>query len=99
MEAKSSGCWPTSRKRSGFSAGRRASRSKTDCRGPSSGSVRTWRDTGPAPTSYKPAMKPAFEIAGRRIGTGSRCFVIAEAGVNHNGDLTRALELVDVAAE
>lgn len=27
-----------------------------------------------------------------------RCFVIAEAGVNHCGDLTRALEMVDVAA-
>jgi len=32
------------------------------------------------------------------IGTGERCFVIAEAGVNHNGDLHCALELVDAAA-
>jgi N,N'-diacetyllegionaminate synthase len=32
------------------------------------------------------------------IGDGFRCFVIAEAGVNHNGDLDRALEMVDVAA-
>jgi sialic acid synthase SpsE len=32
------------------------------------------------------------------IGPGCRCFVIAEAGVNHNGDLTRALAMVDVAA-
>lgn len=39
-----------------------------------------------------------FEIAGRPIG-GARCFVIAEAGVNHNGDLARALEMIDVAAE
>lgn len=30
---------------------------------------------------------------------GRELFVIAEAGVNHNGDLGRALELVDVAAE
>ncbi len=29
----------------------------------------------------------------------SKVFVIAEAGVNHNGDLGRALELIDVAAE
>jgi N,N'-diacetyllegionaminate synthase len=42
---------------------------------------------------------PNFSIAGRRIGPGAPCFVIAEAGVNHNGDLERALRLVDVAAE
>ena len=39
------------------------------------------------------------EIAGRAIGAGARCFVIAEAGVNHDGDLRRALALVDAAAE
>ena len=27
-----------------------------------------------------------------------RTFIIAEAGVNHNGDLDKALELVDVAS-
>lgn len=31
------------------------------------------------------------------IGIDERCFVIAEAGVNHNGDLHRAFELVDAA--
>lgn len=40
-----------------------------------------------------------IDIAGRRIGTGEPCFVIAEAGVNHNGDPELAHELVDVAAE
>jgi N-acetylneuraminate synthase len=29
----------------------------------------------------------------------NRVFIIAEAGVNHNGDLSRALEMIDVAAK
>lgn len=43
-------------------------------------------------------MTAAFEIAGRRIGGGAPCFVIAEAGVNHNGDADKARALVDAAA-
>ena len=38
-------------------------------------------------------------IADRPIGRGASCFVIAEAGVNHDGDRKRALELVDIAAD
>lgn len=34
------------------------------------------------------------EIAQRKVGPGLPCFVIAEAGVNHNGDLAMAQELV-----
>ncbi|MHA1597314.1 MAG: N-acetylneuraminate synthase [Alphaproteobacteria bacterium] len=33
------------------------------------------------------------------FGPGEACFVIAEAGVNHNGDLDTALALVDAAAD
>ena len=44
-------------------------------------------------------MPDAIRIGTRAIGAGRRVFVIAEAGVNHNGDLKRALELVDAAAE
>jgi N-acetylneuraminate synthase/N,N'-diacetyllegionaminate synthase len=36
---------------------------------------------------------------GRRIGPGAPCFVIAEIGSNHDGDLARALALIDAAAE
>ena len=36
---------------------------------------------------------------GRPVGPGHPCFVIAEAGVNHNGDLDLARRLVDIAAE
>lgn len=38
-------------------------------------------------------------IAGRRVGDDAPCFVIAEAGVNHNGDVELAHRLVDAAAD
>jgi len=37
-------------------------------------------------------------IGSRDIGAGMPCFVIAEAGINHNGDINVAAELVDAAA-
>ena len=37
-------------------------------------------------------------IAGDAIGAGQPCWVIAEAGVNHNGDANKAHELVEAAA-
>lgn len=40
-----------------------------------------------------------LQIGGRRVGTGCPCLVIAEAGVNHNGSLKLAKELIDAAAE
>jgi len=42
---------------------------------------------------------PSITIAGRPIGPGFPCFVIAEAGINHNGDLRIALDLVRAAAD
>ncbi|MBS4060406.1 MAG: N-acetylneuraminate synthase [Bacteroidetes bacterium] len=39
------------------------------------------------------------EISGHLVGPGQPCFIIAEAGVNHNGHLDLALKLVDAAAE
>jgi N,N'-diacetyllegionaminate synthase len=44
-----------------------------------------------------PEFAESFEIAGRPVGGGAPCYVIAEAGANHNRDLGVALELVDVA--
>ncbi len=44
-------------------------------------------------------MTTGFDVGGRRIGGGAPAFVVAEAGVNHNGDLTMALALVDAAAD
>jgi N-acetylneuraminate synthase/N,N'-diacetyllegionaminate synthase len=40
-----------------------------------------------------------LRIGDREIGPGHPAFVIAEAGVNHNGDMDLALRLVDAAAE
>lgn len=40
-----------------------------------------------------------IDIAGRKIGTDHGCFIIAEAGVNHNGDLAMARQLVAAAAQ
>lgn len=41
---------------------------------------------------------PPIEIAGRPIGPGYRPFVICELSGNHNGDLDRALAMIDAAA-
>ncbi len=40
----------------------------------------------------------AVDIDGKLIGCGSPCFVIAEAGSNHNGDLDLACRQIDIAA-
>jgi len=38
-----------------------------------------------------------FKIAGKRVGDGQPCFIIAEAGVNHNGKFSLARKMVDAA--
>lgn len=40
-----------------------------------------------------------LKIGQHKIGGNNPCFVIAEAGVNHNGSLERAYELIDKAAQ
>ena len=42
---------------------------------------------------------PEIEIAGRRIGPEHAPLVIAEVGINHEGELDKALQLVDAAAD
>lgn len=39
------------------------------------------------------------KIGNRWVGEGEPCFVIAEAGSNHNRDFNQALKLIDVAVE
>ena len=40
-----------------------------------------------------------IKIGERIIGENQKCFVIAEGGVNHNGDIEIAKQLVDVAVD
>lgn len=40
-----------------------------------------------------------MKLGNRKIGTAEKCFIIAEAGVNHNGDLEKALQMIDMAAD
>jgi N-acetylneuraminate synthase/N,N'-diacetyllegionaminate synthase len=44
-------------------------------------------------------MIDVIRLGDREVGEGRRVLVVAEAGVNHDGQLDRALRLVDVAAE
>jgi len=39
------------------------------------------------------------KIADKLVGEGEPCFIIAEAGVNHNGDVTMAEKLIDAAKD
>ncbi|QOV88978.1 N-acetylneuraminate synthase family protein [Humisphaera borealis] len=50
----------------------------------------------PGDTAHSPAKH--IDIAGRSIGPGKPTFVIAEIGVNHDGDVQKAIELVRIAA-
>ncbi len=40
-----------------------------------------------------------LQIGGRDVGPGCPTFVVAEAGVNHNGDVSLAAALIDAAAD
>jgi N-acetylneuraminate synthase len=42
-------------------------------------------------------MPKAIQIGGRWVGEGYPTFIIAEIGINHNGDLNTAKRLIDVA--
>jgi N-acetylneuraminate synthase len=64
------------------------------------------RATAPAGTSHTSAAAAAhadrpghFRVGDRWVGANEPCYIIAEIGPNHNGDLATAKRLVDVAAE
>ena len=41
-------------------------------------------------------MRTAISVEGKVIGDGNPAFLIAEIGINHNGDIQKALELMDL---
>ena len=43
--------------------------------------------------------KTEFPIGQRLIGGDAGSFIIAEIGINHDGSLSRAVQLIDAAAE
>ena len=42
---------------------------------------------------------PTIQIGHRKIGEEQPTYIIAEIGINHNGDMDLARQLIDVAAE
>lgn len=44
-------------------------------------------------------LNGSVEINGRKIGNGAEAYIIAEAGLNHNGDFNVAKHLIDKAKE
>jgi N-acetylneuraminate synthase/N,N'-diacetyllegionaminate synthase len=48
-------------------------------------------------SGHPPLCTPVVEIGYTRIGPTEPVFVIAEGGVNHNGDVRAAVELIDAA--
>lgn len=43
--------------------------------------------------------RPEISVGGKRIGGSARTYIVAEIGTAHEGDLGRAVELIDRAAE
>jgi len=43
-------------------------------------------------------VTPHIDIAGRRVGRGEPCYIIAEAGSNHDQSFEQAIALIDAAA-
>jgi N-acetylneuraminate synthase len=41
----------------------------------------------------------AVKIGNKMVGDGHPCYVIAEIGINHNGDIDVAKRLIDIASD
>src|SRR5688500_5906129 len=70
----------------------------TRCAGRARGTPAVHLRTEPILHSTHATTPTHIQIGDRRIGPNEPCYVIAEAGINHNGDLAIAKQLVDAAA-
>ena len=43
-------------------------------------------------------MSKTVNIAGKKVGDGNPCFVVAEIGINHNGSVELAKKIIDIAS-
>jgi N-acetylneuraminate synthase len=52
----------------------------------------------PQPNNNHPAAQiPEVRIGSKTVGSGRPCYVVAEIGINHNGDIDLAKKLINVA--
>ncbi len=75
----------------------RAPRHRGHQRGPAGGVLGPLQR--PVPAGGDEPVNATVTIGERTLGDGAPVLMIAEVGVNHDGDLATALELVDAAAE
>lgn len=43
-------------------------------------------------------MSKTVNIAGKKVGDGNPCFIVAEIGINHNGSVELAKKIIDIAS-
>lgn len=60
---------------------------------------KTHRINGTGLNKKQIILKSEFELLGRQIGTSNPCFLIAEIGLNHNGNIEMAKTLINKAVE
>lgn len=48
--------------------------------------------------NFSQCMSQTVQIANKRVGQGESCYLIAEIGLNHNGDPVIAKRLIDIAS-
>src|SRR6516162_7083706 len=51
----------------------------------------------PENSSRSPANNTQARLGSKAVGAGEPCYIIAEIGINHNGDIGLAKQLINVA--